>query len=195
MSATLALIRNRTALGKLFPKRPLQAALLLVLMIAASFGNFSRAHGAPGDLDSSFGTGGKVTTSIGGGEDKGKSVVVQADGKIVVAGVSYDGTNYNFALVRYNINGSLDSSFGTGGKVITGGGGGCDVASVAVQGNGKIVVAGCSFGGATVDFALVRYNVNGSLDASFGSSGRVFTDFGNSHDFALAWGCRAMARS
>src|SRR6186997_2673703 len=70
-------------------------------------------HAAPGDLDASFGTGGKVTTPIGNGNLYGNSVVMQSDGKIVVAGHS----DSDFALVRYNTNGSPDTNFGTGGRV------------------------------------------------------------------------------
>ena len=129
---------------------------------------------------------GKVTTAIGSGtnNDVGQSVVVQADGKIVVAG--YSGTsNSDFAVVRYNTDGSLDTAFGTGGKVTTdfmdtsfGANGGVSTAigpgqdigySVVLQADGKIVVAGTSRAQQFSDqnFALVRYNADGSLDLSF----------------------------
>ena len=83
---------------------------------------------------------------------------MQSDGKIVVAGSSSNGSNYDFALVRYTTNGALDTSFGTGGKVTTPIGSGDDNAySAVVQSDGKIVVAGSSYNGMAWDFALVRY--------------------------------------
>ena len=115
-----------------------------------------------GTLDTLFGTDGKVTTPIGAGTDVAYAVAIQSDGKIVVAGSSYNGTNDDFALARYNTNGSLDTSldtsFGTDGKVTTAIGAGSDVAyAVAIQSDGKIVVAGSSYNGTNNDFALARY--------------------------------------
>ena len=72
-----------------------------------------------GSLDSSFGTGGKVITPVGSDADYGNSVAIQSDGKIVVSGYSYNGTNDDFALVRYDSTGILDNTFGAAGKVIT----------------------------------------------------------------------------
>ena len=141
----------------------------------------SQAFGAPGGLDVSFGNGGKVTTAIGSGDDQAYSVALQSDGKIVVAGYSAG----DFALVRYTASGALDTSFGNGGKVITPIGGGTDSGqSVAVQSDGKIVVAGYTYiGDATnYDFALTRYTVAGTLDASFGSGGIVSTSIGSGDD-------------
>ena len=92
------------------------------------------------------------------------SVAIQTDGKIVAAGYSYNGSgNADFALVRYNTDGTLDTSFGSGGKVTTPIGSGHDLGySVAIQMDGKIVAAGYGTG-SNIDFALVRYNTNGSL--------------------------------
>ena len=126
--------------------------------------NFALAqYNADGTLDTTFGTGGKVTTDFTGGSDEANGLAIQADGKIIVVGRSYRGdvTNYDFALARYNIDGSLDTSFGTDGKVTTDFAGGSDeVTGVAIQGDGQIVVAGCSFQGSPTgyDFALARYN-------------------------------------
>ncbi|MER6352931.1 hypothetical protein ABT186_14050, partial [Streptomyces sp. NPDC001634] len=111
-----------------------------------------------GSLDSTFGTGGKVLTDFGG-IDEAFGVALQTDGKIVAAGLTTASGNADFALARYNTDGSLDSCFGTGGKVTTGfGTGSADLASgVAVQTDGKIVAAGRSNAGGTFDFALARY--------------------------------------
>ncbi len=138
-----------------------------------------------GSLDNTFGSGGKVTTAIGTSHDCAESVEIQTDGKIVVAGYSRNGSIYNFALVRYNANGSLDNTFGSGGKVTTAIGTDDDYGeSVAIQSDGRIVVAGYSYDGSVYDFALVRYNVNGSLDNTFGSGGIVVEAIGAADDYA-----------
>jgi uncharacterized delta-60 repeat protein len=138
-----------------------------------------------GDLDLSFGTGGKVTTDLNFGYDWIYGTAVQSDGKIMAVGRT--GTSgFDFAVVRYNTNGSLDASFGTGGKVVTDLGSSQDYAQgVVLQGDGKIVVAGYTGSGLTHDFAVVRYNPDGSLDTSFGTGGKVITDFGGD-DFGRA---------
>jgi uncharacterized delta-60 repeat protein len=154
------------------------------------FANFALARfNANGTLDASFGTGGVVTTGFGVSAEA-TSVAVQADGKIVAAGfANLDGAD-DFALVRYNSNGTLDASFGTGGIVTTAfalGQGGFSEAqanSVAVQPDGRIVAAGNAVVGGGFDFALARYNSNGTLDASFGTGGRVTTDFAGANDQA-----------
>ncbi|MEY3346465.1 MAG: hypothetical protein RIR40_190, partial [Actinomycetota bacterium] len=147
----------------------------------ASITSFALARYNPdGSLDTSFGIGGKTTTSIEGNNEYANSLVIQSDGKIIAAGYSLNQTGLrndnDFALVRYNTNGSLDTSFGTGGKVTTAIGSGYDnINTIAIQGDGKIVAAGYSdnINGIYTDFALVRYNTNGSLDTSFGTGGKV----------------------
>src|SRR5512145_2793219 len=96
--------------------------------------------------DTTFGTNGIVTTSIGSGNDYATAMEIQSDGKIVVAGYSHNGSKYVFALVRYNVDGSVDEDFGSGGKVTTSIGSGDAAAyALAIQsGDGKIVVAGVS---------------------------------------------------
>lgn len=115
------------------------------------------------------------------------AVVVQADGKIVVAGttsLSGSATGSNFALARYNTSGSLDTAFDGDGKVITDFGTKWDNAtSVAIQvigGQTKIVVGGhTNSGSGSQDFTLARYNTSGSLDATFDGYGKVTTDMGS----------------
>ena len=110
-------------------------------------------------------------------------MALQPDGKLVVAGDS----DANFALARYNSNGSLDASFGSGGKVITSFGGTDQASAVILQPDGKIVVAGQTDTGVSIDFALARYMPDGSLDGAFGSGGRVTTNFtGTSDDLGAA---------
>jgi len=126
------------------------------------------AQAAGGDLDSTFGTGGKVTTDLSD-TDYGNATAVQPDGKIIVVGEASN----DFGLARYNSDGSLDTSFDSDGKVITDLGDSAQANAVALQADGKIVVAGTSGN----DFAVVRYNSDGSLDTSFDTDGLVTTDF------------------
>ena len=136
----------------------------------------------PAALDPTFGGTGTVTTDFSGSDDSATSSAVQADGKIVAVGSSFPGPD--FAAVRYNTDGSLDPSFGGTGKVTTNVISYDIASSVVIQADGKIVVAGYG-SGSNYDFALVRYNTDGSLDASFGNTGKVTTDFiMSSQDFA-----------
>lgn len=123
---------------------------------------------ADGSLDNAFGNAGKALPSIYGGA---RSVAIQGDGKIVVGGVAYDGLYVQVA--RYNSNGSLDAAFGSGGTMLTVLNGG--IAALAIQSDGKIVAAGYTFNGIGYDFALLRYNSNGTLDTTFGTNGIVRT--------------------
>jgi uncharacterized delta-60 repeat protein len=140
----------------------------------------------PGDLDTTFDFDGKVTTDFGGPFDRGSSVAIQPDGRIVVAGVSGDDVSGNdFVLARYKRDRTLDADFDIDGKVTTDFGSRFEEASsVAIQPDGKIVAAGFSGDFLVGDFALARYNRDGSLDTSFDADGTVTTDFG-SFDQAL----------
>ena len=136
---------------------------------------------ADGRLDPDFGEGGRVTTRFGGG-GVGQALALQPDGKLVVAGSSV----YNFALARYLADGRLDPDFGTGGRVKTAFGGNVEGHTLALQADGKLVVAGSvDVGNDGYNFALARYRSDGRLDTSFGSSGHLTTDFGG-HDHGSA---------
>lgn len=139
-----------------------------------------------GALDTTFGTGGKVTTDFGGNWSSPTAVVVQTDGKIVVAGQTVTASNPepfhapDIAIARFNSNGQLDTSFGTSGKRVTNLGRCESVESVAIQADGKLVVAGTQLYEAfdSGDFFAARYTTAGTLDTSFGSGGKVVTNFG-----------------
>ena len=140
---------------------------------------------ASGTLDVSFNGSGTVITPIGVGDDYAISFALQPDGKIIVAGVCSNGANFDFCLARYLANGTFDTSFNSTGKVITPIGSSDDYGySVALQPDGKIVVAGYCVSGANLDFCLARYLANGTLDTSFGSTGKVITAIGSSTDVA-----------
>src|SRR5262249_34585970 len=112
-------------------------------------------------------------------------LAVQADGKIVVAGnANFSGAygHSDTALARYNPDRSLDTAFGTGGKGILNVG--HHIHRVAIQADGRIVVAGDKYTGNSWDFALARFDTDGTLDANFGSGGIVTTDFHGDYDSA-----------
>ena len=135
-------------------------------------------YNTDGSLDMTFGDNGVVTTDITG-YYMPTSVVIDADQRIVVAGSEYDvGT-----LARYNTDGSLDTTFGVGGIQTTSFGSGYAVGhSVAIQSDGKILVAGRAYNGSNEDFGLARYNTDGSLDSTFGDNGIQIKDFSGGHD-------------
>ena len=158
-------------------------------------------YNTDGTLDATFGSGGIVVTALRPGKDNNDmdyahAVAIQADGKIVAAGStgphpngSYDPkavTTDNFALVRYNTNGTLDTSFGAGGIVTADIGTNNDKAyAVAIQSDGKIVAAGYAYSSVSnANFALARFNTNGTLDANFGTAGKVTTDIGTGESYA-----------
>jgi uncharacterized delta-60 repeat protein len=108
-------------------------------------------------------------------------MVIQADGKVVLAGYVNNETNDDVVLVRYNTDGTLDSTFGGSGKVTIDVSSNYDYAnSVALQGNGKILVTGYSLVSDQAVLALLRLNVDGTLDSAFGSNGKVLTPVANS---------------
>jgi uncharacterized delta-60 repeat protein len=150
--------------------------------------DFGLAHYlADGSLDPAFGAGGTVTTDFGpNNNDYARSMTVQVDGKIIVAGYSDNGANSVFAVARYNTNGSLDNTFDGDGKLTTLIG--TDARATAVlESGGSIVVAGASLSSTTPFnylFTLVRYTSTGALDNSFDGDGIVTTNFGGMIDFA-----------
>jgi uncharacterized delta-60 repeat protein len=164
------------------------AAAIMLLLSASG----QMAQAADGDLDPTFGTGGKLTTDFNRSTDIAFAVALQTDGKLVVVGTTYTNNDYSgedFAIARYNANGTLDTTFGANGKVKTDFPGLAAVASsVVVQPDGKILVAGGAFPLFTFagDFELVRYNPDGSLDSSFGVGGIVTTSFPGQGSYAFA---------
>lgn len=116
---------------------------------------------------------------MGTGNSRANAVAIQNDGKIVLAGQAVDSSNHVFAVVRFNTDGSLDTTFSNDGIVTTYLGSYLSWAyAIAIQSDGKIVVAGEYDGGniSNLDFAIVRYNSDGSLDNTFDNDGIVITD-------------------
>lgn len=144
-------------------------------------------RGAPGAVDTSFG-GGIVTTSLGASEDYPYAVAVQADGKVITAGTTATNTGTVVGLTRHLRDGALDAGFGTGGQVLTRVGTRGDSANaVAVQSDGKIVVAGWTDNtGSDSNFLVLRYLSDGRLDPAFGQGGQLVVPFGTGIDRAYA---------
>ncbi len=145
-----------------------------------------------GSLDPTFGSGGHVLSSFSNAVSTAYAVTTQPDGKVVIAGTSFTSgskTGNDFLVARYNADGSVDTSFGTGGGTLTDFGSSADRAyAVALQpqtnGSSKILVAGYDGGGT---FAVARYNADGTLDTTFGGKtykGKVTTALGGSSSVA-----------
>jgi uncharacterized delta-60 repeat protein len=182
-----------TARGDFATEVAIQADGKIVVAGGASWERNSKfvllRYNVDGTLDTSFGGDGRVTTNFTRRLDAAYGVAIQADGKIVAAGDAGLRTgNSRFALARYNADGSLDTSFGGDGKVTTQFTRKDDpVSSLVIQSDGKIVVAGgAAWNGTNGNFALARYNADGTLDTSFGGDGRVTSDFGGRREFANA---------
>ena len=153
---------------------------------------------ADGSLDDTFGTGGTVTTDFSARKDRAYAVAVQpGDARIVMAGVAdEDSLDADFALARFSTDGSLDTSFGTDGRLRTDLSTGNDGAfALALQTDNKIVAGGIANWGAPTaqggDFGLVRYQADGTLDTDFGTNGIVITSFSFYDDMVRALAIQA----
>jgi len=136
-----------------------------------------------GSLDTSFNSPhGRIIQPISSSYDNGFSLAIQTDGKILLGGKCYNGSNNDFCIARFNSNGTLDTSFGTSGKVIQPITTWDEGLSLAIQPDGKILLGGYCSNGSTSDFCIARFNSNGTLDTSFGSIGKVIQPIGSSND-------------
>lgn len=143
-------------------------------------------YNTDGSLDLSFGAGsGYVTTAIGNSNEQAMSVNIQSDDKIIITGRSNNGSNDDICIVRYNSDGSLDNSFNTSGYNTTNISNGSDWSYAStIQSDGKILIGGHSTSGSYKNFAMVRYNTDGSLDNTFASNG-ILTSAISSLDDAI----------
>jgi uncharacterized delta-60 repeat protein len=146
------------------------------------------AAAAANTAPSFFAGDGSTVTPVGAHADSIRAIAIQSDGRtVVVGGVNNGGSNTDIFVARYNADGTLDASFGTGGIVVTAITGNADWAeSVAIQADGKIVVAGSRHNGLTNNFAVLRYHSDGTLDTTFGGTGIVTFAFSSSHEQAQA---------
>jgi uncharacterized delta-60 repeat protein len=181
---------NISIRGEMFAqiKRFILNAWLFTTLI--SLLTFTIALAAAGDLDTTFDNNGLVVNYVvpsnPGRDDRARGIAMQPNGKIVVAGWSHDLAtgNSDFALTRYNANGSLDTSFSGDGRLITNFGGIDRAYDVVVQSNGKIIAAGlkCNNTSTHCSIALARYNPSGALDTTFSGDGKQLTRFGGGNN-------------
>lgn len=158
-----------------------QFLAMAVVAVMACGSLLLKVEAAVGDLDTTFHGDGKQTTNFGANEEL-HGIAIQADGKIVAAGHT---ANDKAAVARYKTNGTLDTTFSGDGKLTYDFGGTTRAWAVAIQTDGKIVVAGDTFA-SYADFALARYNSDGTLDTTFSGDGKQTTDFFGKSDIALA---------
>jgi uncharacterized delta-60 repeat protein len=178
----------------------------IIVVGSASYDSANRDIGfaltrfnSDGSTDFGFGSGGKQITDFFGAGAKANGIVLQRDGRFVVAGTASDSATRpvatDFALARYNADGNLDTTFGSGGETAI-----PFPDSASEQGNalvvapdGKIIVTGAAFKtfSTAPDFALARYNSNGTPDVTFGSGGTLTTDFAGGTDVAQALAIQA----
>ncbi|HJS50829.1 MAG TPA: hypothetical protein VJ781_02930 [Pyrinomonadaceae bacterium] len=144
-------------------------------------------YNSDGSIDKSFGSNGKVVTSFSADTSEWlRAISIQPDGKIVAAATVHDGSSNDFAVVRFNPDGSLDTRFGLNGKVKTVVSRLGDlVRSVALGQDGKILVAGETTTERRTDVAIVRYNGDGFLDKTFNGSGILTLGVGKNIDIGI----------
>jgi uncharacterized delta-60 repeat protein len=171
-------------IGRQAVRNVVKAIVASTLVFGISFGAIAAA--ADGELDMSFGVGGVARAGItdGAGGPSGCKPIVQPDGKIVICGtrLSNGATGSDFLIVRFTADGALDDGFGTNGLVtidFDAGSGGDRANGIALQSDGKIVVAGTTHGAAmqSADFAVARLTADGILDRTFAGSGKTTIAF------------------
>src|SRR6266513_498901 len=158
------------------------AAAIMFLFLGSQ--QITRA--ADGDLDPSFGSGGKVITDFNNSTDYLNRIALQPDGKIVAIGDTHP--SHKGALARYNPDGTLDPTFGNGGKVITVANVRESAAGLLILPDGKIMTCGRIDlpNSQDTSFVLLRFNPDGSVDSTFGNGGTVTTNINNDNDRAYA---------
>lgn len=156
------------------------------ILASGTFDNFGRPglvvvrYNPDGSLDESFGEGGIATTFFSETQVEGtpSAMAVQSDGKIILSGASTSQTDFDLALARLNADGSVDSSFGTNGGILTPVGDSHDHSNdMVLQEDDKIILAGSTSGDNGTDAIVVRFTPDGQLDNTFGNGGIVITDF------------------
>ena len=163
---------------------------LMILFFIAAFPLVQAQTAAPGDLDTTFGSGGKIVTSVTSEEDRPTRVRIQPDGKIVTVGVVlgdlYDQCPVNSFLVRHNADGTVDNSFGTNGSVVVTSNSSETIEIIftdfVILPDGKLLVIASKsidcYNTSSTDLLIYRYTANGTLDAAFGTNGVITTTVG-----------------
>jgi uncharacterized delta-60 repeat protein len=151
-----------------------------IVLIGSASTNFAAVRlNSLGGIDTSFGTNGALAIDYGG-NDVALSGAIQTDGKIILSGsYAWGTTSSDFALARLLTNGTLDSSFGTNGKVIINFSQYDTADSIALQSDGKILIGGHTYYSSNDDFIAIRLDTNGVLDNTFSADGITNTDLGS----------------
>ena len=158
----------------------IQTSILLLLGLSIPL-----LSGAGESLDPNFGNNGQLTTKFSIYDDIASAVTVQPDGKILVAGQSENGSDSDIAIARYLNDGSLDKSFNVNGQVTVAVGSGNDIGlALAIQEDGKILVAGTTDNGNDLDVAVIRLHADGLPDMDFDQDGQVVIPLPDSDDMA-----------
>lgn len=166
--------------------------IFLSILFFLFFFESQRIYAQAGMLDPSFGVGGKVSVDFSNDRDEAFVVKAQNDRKLVVAGLSMQSGNNDFALTRLNADGSLDQSFGDNGKIVQTLGPYSDyITDIGFQSDGKIIAMGNSYSINAASevksvIAVCRYNVDGTIDNTFGNDGKVTIDLPGAYDIANA---------
>lgn len=168
--------------GRYVPATLLGGVMALLATTAAP----SASHASPGDLDPAYNGTGQARYSFGTSGDYTAGAVPQADGRIVVAGTTYNGSSADWCVLRYNSDGSPDVSFGSGGRVLIHVGERAECTAVRLQPDGMIVLAGSASTSPTAPpkIRVLRLQTGGALDPNFGVGGIVTTDIGVQDDKA-----------
>ena len=133
-----------------------------------------------GTLDPNFGSNGIYTYDSGSGGDAAIDLLIQSEGKIVICGSCSNGTDSDLLVIRLNVNGTPDTTFGTNGAAIYDGRNSFDSGlRLTLQNDGKILVAGVSHTGSNYDILVARFSTNGTLDTTFGTNGIAIYDGGD----------------
>jgi len=136
-----------------------------------------------GTLDTGFGSGGVVTYDSGNGNDCGRLLVVDADGKMTLTGYAHNGSDLDILVMRLNTDGAPDPTFGSEGVVLYDNAGRSDYGrSIAVEGDGGVLVMARSSGDGTSIAMILKYEADGSLDGTFGTGGVVRYESGKGND-------------
>ncbi len=155
----------------------MRGTFTFLLLATASLGHV--AFAAPGDLDTTFGSGGKVLVGVGAGQnDLTRAMTIDASGNLYVTGVVASTTSNDFAAIRLLPNGQLDSNFGVGGRAIVdiGANSNDESETIALDGSGNVYLAGTTDVNTRFQFAAMRLMHAGTRDASFGTNGVALVD-------------------
>ncbi len=143
-------------------------------------------YNADGTLDNSFGINGHITTDFTGGNNQARKIHYLAEGKILITGYSFNGVDSDFAAAQYNADGTPDLTYGVDGKIRIDIHNGDQSESSLIQEDGKLILWGHTSPGPKTDFAVIRLNIDGTLDDSFGDKGIVITPFSDGNEYAYS---------